>query len=99
MNTLNYKEALEMLKRAGYTRAERERLCSFRRTYVKHEVDQAGEDMCYLNFIRWLVSTGKLTEQIETQDTPGENQPAGITSDDARREKEERAWTRKMPRN
>jgi hypothetical protein len=72
MNTLNYKEALEMLHRAEFSRIERDRLCRFRREYVAQEIDQACEDMCYLNFIRWLVTAGKLTEQIETKGTSAE---------------------------
>lgn len=64
MNQMNYKEALELLRKAGFTAPEIERLCRLRRDYVESEMDQAPVDQRRLEFVRWLVVTGKLTDQI-----------------------------------
>jgi hypothetical protein len=64
MNQMNYKEALELLRRAGFTAPEIDRLCRLRRDYAESEMDQAPVDQRRLEFVRWLVVTGKLTDQI-----------------------------------
>ncbi len=64
MNQMNYKEALEMLRRAGFTASEIDRLCRFRRDYAESEMDQTPADLRRLEFVRWLVTTGRLTDQI-----------------------------------
>ncbi len=64
MNQMNFKEALEMLHRAGFTASEIERLCRLRREHAENEMDQAPADLRRLEFIRWLVATGKLTDTL-----------------------------------
>ena len=64
MNQMNYKEALELLRRAGFTASEIDRLCRLRRNYTESELDQAPVDHRRLEFVRWLEVTGKLTDQI-----------------------------------
>lgn len=64
MNQMNYKEALEILRRAGLTAREIDRLSSLRRDYAENEMDQTPANLRRLEFVRWLVVTGKLTDQI-----------------------------------
>ncbi len=63
MDKLDYKEALEMLRKAGLTASEISRLERFRRKYAASEIDQAPIDQHRLEFVRWLVATHRLTEQ------------------------------------
>jgi hypothetical protein len=62
MDHLNYKERLEALRRAGFTTLEIERLIQFRHVYSENEMDQARADLSRLEFIRWLVAYGRLTD-------------------------------------
>lgn len=59
---MDYKEAIEMLRRAGLTHAEVERMIRFRKQYVANEMDRTPDDNRRLEFIRWLFQTGKLTD-------------------------------------
>ena len=58
------KDAFLFLSRAGFARAEIERLCRFRRDYQSNEMDQAALDQRHLEFVRWLVTTGRLSEGL-----------------------------------
>lgn len=59
----NYeKEDLDKLRRAGFTEPAIVRLCQLRRGYARDEMDQLPLDRCRLEFVCWLVSTGKLTD-------------------------------------
>lgn len=60
----DYKERLEALRRAGFTTLEITRLYQFRRAYMANELDQAPADLARLQFVRWLVVNGKLTDQL-----------------------------------
>jgi hypothetical protein len=60
---MNYKEGLEALYRAGFTRAEIVRLADVRRLYLAGERDPPA-DLARLRFIRWLVANGWLTDQL-----------------------------------
>jgi hypothetical protein len=60
----DYKERLEALRRAGFTTLEITRLHKFRRAYMANELDQAPADLARLQFVRWLVVNGKLTDQL-----------------------------------
>jgi hypothetical protein len=60
----DYKERLEALRRAGFTTLEITRLYKFRRAYMANELDQAPADLARLQFVRWLVVNGKLTDQL-----------------------------------
>jgi hypothetical protein len=66
MDRMNYKEELEHLCRAGFTREEIGRLSRFRQMYsrYKQEEDQPHMNLSRLQFIRWLVEHGKLSEQL-----------------------------------
>jgi hypothetical protein len=57
-------KTLEMLRQAGFTTSESERLCLLRKRYMKQEHELDCEDLSRLKFVRWLVTTGKLTEQL-----------------------------------
>jgi hypothetical protein len=64
MDQRNYQEALECLRQNGFTAAEIERLCRLRRDYSEQEQDRfALAELRRLMFVRWLVTTGRLTDQ------------------------------------
>lgn len=64
MKQMNYRQALDMLYRAGFSLPEIDRLWRFRRNFVVREMNQASADLRHLEFIRWLVVTGRLTDQV-----------------------------------
>ena len=64
MSPAEHNQAYEMLQKAGWTVLEIGRLSNFRSRYVKTPKDQASEDSYRLEFVRWLVATGRLTEQV-----------------------------------
>lgn len=57
-------KALELLRRAGFTPTECDRLCVLRGRYMKQEADFPSAELRRLRFARWLVETGKLTDQL-----------------------------------
>ena len=69
MNWLNYhnypeaKEDIEKLRKAGLNSQEIAQLCQLRRNYRPDAQDRVPVDHTRLNFVRWLVSHGKLSEQ------------------------------------
>ena len=69
MNWLNYhnypvdKDELEKLRKAGLKSQEIAQLCQLRRNYQPDAQDRAPLDQSRLNFVRWLLSHGKLSEQ------------------------------------
>jgi hypothetical protein len=65
MNQINHEEELVMLLKLGFSVQEIGRLRRLRRAYAKKsEMDQATLDPRRLEFVRWLVKTGKLTDQL-----------------------------------
>lgn len=64
MEQLNFHEWFEKLRRAGFTGLEISRLSRFRQVYVVNEKDQAEVDLAHLQFVRWLVEHGRLTDQL-----------------------------------
>ena len=60
---MDYKEKLEELRRAGCTAQEIQRLSLFRQAYMTNEKDQAPADLSRLQFIRWLVEHGRMSDQ------------------------------------
>ena len=64
MYGINEKQDLETLRREEFTEPAIARLYQLRRAYGKSEMDQAALDIRRLEFIRWLVRTGRLTDQI-----------------------------------
>jgi hypothetical protein len=64
-NQMNHEEAVVMLYRSGFSVQEIDRLCRLRRAYAdKGEMDQAALGLRRLQFARWLVETGRLTDQL-----------------------------------
>lgn len=61
INDATFHEDVGQLLPAGGKLAEIKRLCHFRETYVQTSLDQAELDINHLEFIRWLVLTGKLS--------------------------------------
>src|SRR5579859_1553135 len=68
MNHMNYLEALRVLRRAGFTASESTKLYQLHRSYGTSELDQAPISNTHLEFARWLVQTGRLTDQIAQGD-------------------------------
>ncbi len=60
-------DAMNVLRRKGFTEKEIAHLYPLRKTYGQNEMDQATIDRNHLEFARWLVRTGRLTEQITNQ--------------------------------
>jgi hypothetical protein len=61
---MGYKEDREILRKAGFSEAEMNRLSTLRRNLAEEARYQELIDYRRLQFIRWLVNTGKLTEQV-----------------------------------
>ncbi len=59
-----YKEDLEVLRRDGFTDEEIQRLSQLRRDHTKLEECRTAEEYQRLAFVRWLVATGKLSDQF-----------------------------------
>jgi hypothetical protein len=57
-------KTLETLRQAGFTTSESERLCLLRKRYQQQANEQACADLRRLQFARWLVMTGKLTDRL-----------------------------------
>ena len=54
MNFINDKEAIELLRKAGCTALEIERLCRLRREYAEKGRDRASQDHRRPGFAGWL---------------------------------------------
>ncbi len=59
------KEDLEALHRCGFTTRQIRMLYSLRTTYMQDRMDQPALDIRRLEFARFLVATGRLTEEQE----------------------------------
>lgn len=59
------KEDLQKLRKEGFPEQTIARLYQLRSEYGKNERDQAPLDIRRLEFARWLVETGRLSEQIK----------------------------------
>lgn len=73
MKQITYQEASQMLSRAGCTEAEIDRLYQLHCAYQMGEWDHPSLDLPRLQFIRWLVTTGRLTEGLP--ETKEQNAP------------------------
>lgn len=58
------KEDREILRKGGFAEDEMKMLSRLRRSYTEQEQRLAQESHRRLEFVRWLVTTGKLTDQI-----------------------------------
>jgi hypothetical protein len=61
---MGHKEDREILRKAGITEAQINRLSKLRRNLAEEGKYQELIDQRRLQFVRWLVTTGKLTEQL-----------------------------------
>ena len=61
---MDHQETYDMLNQAGFTASEIDRLEKLRQAYAENKYDHISETYRRLEFVRWLVTTGKLTEQI-----------------------------------
>lgn len=59
---LDHKEAVEMLRKAGFKHAEIDRITKFRKKFHLSEMDQNRIDHRRLEFMRWLFKSGKITD-------------------------------------
>jgi len=95
MNQINDQEAFDMLHKAGFTEFEIKRLTRLRRDYKISELDQAPLDYARLQFIRWLVATGRLTDRLPGEDAPCT--PLVVVEETARVPLAEKLPTEKVP--
>jgi hypothetical protein len=63
-HSMDHQETDEMLYQAEFTASEIDRLEKLRRVYAENKQNHMSENYRRLEFVRWLVTTGKLTEQI-----------------------------------
>ena len=61
---MGHKEDREILRKAGYTEAQMNRLSTLRRNLAEEGKYQELIDYRRLQFVRRLVTKGKLTEQV-----------------------------------
>ena len=64
---MGYKEDRKILRKAGFTEVEKNRLSIF--SILRSNLTEEGRyqeliEYRRLHFVRWLVTTGKLTEQV-----------------------------------
>jgi hypothetical protein len=58
------KENRDILRKAGFSEDEMKRLGNLRRVYAAEGKFQEFADYRRLQFVRWLVNTGRLTDQV-----------------------------------
>lgn len=61
---MDRKEDREILRKVGFAENEMNQLSQLRLTYTEQERKQAQALHRRLEFIRWLVAQGKITDQI-----------------------------------
>ena len=61
MNSEEIEKRYECLVDAGFTQAQIELLNQFRSNYLEREKQQVSAQVRRLEFLRWLVATGRLT--------------------------------------
>jgi hypothetical protein len=61
---MGYKEDREILRKAAFTEAEKNRLSKLRRNLAEKGSYEELVELRRLQFVRWLVATGKLTERV-----------------------------------
>ncbi len=63
-NRMNYQENFEALRRGGFTEHEIEQLAQLRRDRAELEISRNSAEYHRLAFVRWLVTTGKLSDHF-----------------------------------
>ncbi len=66
MKSTNDEESYNLLRSRGFTASEINRFSQMRRNYR----ESIPLDYARLQFVRWLVTTGRLTDQIVKEHTP-----------------------------
>ena len=61
---MDHQETSDMLYQTEFTASEIERLEQLKRAYAENKQNHMSETYRRLEFVRWLVKTGKLTEQM-----------------------------------
>ena len=61
----DHKEAYELLRKAGFSHSEIDRLSKFRKDFAPGDQDQTPTEQRRLEFARWLFQTGKLNDYRE----------------------------------
>jgi hypothetical protein len=61
---MDRKEDRDLLRKGGFAEHEMKQLSKLRKDYSEKEKQLATADHRRLEFVRWLVNTGKLSEQI-----------------------------------
>ena len=61
---MDRKEDRDILRKSGYAEIEMNRMSQLRREHNERERQRALAAHRRLEFVRWLVNTGKLTDQI-----------------------------------
>ena len=61
---MGYKEDRSVLLKAGFTEVEKQRLSTLRRNLSEEGRNQELIEYRRLQFVRWLVTTGRLTERL-----------------------------------
>lgn len=72
---LLYQEAFQILRREGFEEAVIDRFYQLRRGYLTSEMDQPPLDLCHLEFARWLVTTGRITDDLSKEQPRAEVPP------------------------
>ncbi len=62
MNNKNVQQSHMNLLEVGFTQTQIERLSQFRSTYIEQEEQQVLKELRRLEFVRWLVATGRITD-------------------------------------
>ena len=60
----DHKEALEVLRKAGFNHLEMDRIVKFRRNFALGEMDKTPTEHRRLEFARWLFLSGKLNDYV-----------------------------------
>ena len=61
---MDRKDDREILRKGGFADGEVQRLNKLRQTYTEREKLQEAIDQRRLEFVRWLVTNGRLSDQI-----------------------------------
>ena len=63
-DNMGHKENRDILRKAGFSEDEMKRLSNLRRAFAAEGKFQEFADYRRLQFVRWLVTTGRLTDQL-----------------------------------
>src|SRR5260370_22456011 len=78
MNRIDQQDPCELLRTAGFTEAEIEHLERLRRSYSENSSGLTPAKERRLAFVRWLMTSGRLTEQVEASRPGKEGQSTAV---------------------